>query len=73
MYQHSLFSFVSEKVDLLFPKIAFKRCASQVLARYFPAHEARHTLEETLKLQPVLSRQHRDYSFGLNLVLRYME
>jgi hypothetical protein len=56
-----------------FPHIAFKHCASQVLARYFSARKAQRIWEETLKLQPVLARQRPRYSFGLNLVLRYME
>jgi hypothetical protein len=57
----------------LFPKIAFKRCASQVLARSFDAHKARRIWAAALELQPALAKKRPRGSFGLSLVLRYME
>jgi len=64
---------LSSPLLFLFPKIAFKRCASRVLARSFNTREAQRIWAAALELQPALAQKRPRGSFGLSLVLRYME
>jgi L-2-amino-thiazoline-4-carboxylic acid hydrolase-like protein len=61
--------------SLLFcvPSLAFRRAAAPRLAASFPAGDAEHIWRKTLKLQSELKAKRPRHSFGVNLMLRYLE
>lgn len=64
---------VTASVLFYCPGIAFKRHAVPTLVGSVGPEQTMRIWEETLRLQKALAKKRPRYSFGLNLILRYME
>ncbi len=66
-------SSTSRLLEQLRPSMAFRRAASRALAREMPADRAAQIWDSTKTLQAKLRTSRPRHSFGVNVLLRYLE